>query len=131
MARTGLAMVRVALAIAIKEHYAKRGADLLTTFNEQEIRYCNLLASQVEDINMEHVYRQAFDALFKNLPVNVAHEPGHRSRFATLGKYCKCGHGIGAHRSSAGAEENHCRQCACVQYEHDNENPNDWSKRGQ
>lgn len=55
--------------------------------------------------------------------------PTKRSKFASLGKYCTCGHGIGSHRTSAGAKVTHCRLCPCKQYQRDHGNPNDWVKR--
>lgn len=52
-----------------------------------------------------------------------------RSKFATLGKYCVCGHGIGSHRNSAGAKATFCRLCDCSEYQRDLSNKNDWAKR--
>lgn len=50
----------------------------------------------------------------------TAEQANHRqtdpAKFRTRGKWCECGHGVGAHRDSGGANATFCRRCNCVRY---------------
>lgn len=79
--------------------------------------------------DLDYFHEQREQAVLKSAQSVVEQFQPQRSRHATLGKFCECGHGVGSHRSSTGARATYCRQCPCAQYERDYNSGRDWNLR--